>query len=63
MNKSSETIKATFNPDAAFDIEMNPVPWQREAAELREALVTRQTPLLVTRELELRGRPESALHD
>ena len=41
MNKSSETIKATFNPEAVFEIELNLVPWQREAAELREALTTR----------------------
>ena len=63
MNKSSETIKATFNTEAAFDIELNPVPWQREAAELQEGLVTRRILPLIPRELESRGRPESALHD
>ena len=63
MNKSSETITAKLNPEAAFYIELNTVPWQPEVGELREAFVTRQTPLLVMRELESRGRPESALHD
>ena len=63
MSKSSETIKATFNPEAAFDIELNPVPWQRETAELREGLMMRHIPLLVMRELDRRGRPESALSD
>ena len=63
MTKSSEIIKAMFNPEAAFDIEMNPVPWQREAAELQETPVTRQFLPLIPYELELRGRLESALHD
>ena len=63
MKQSSETIKATFNPEATFDIELNRVPGQREAAELRESPVTRQFLPLIPHELEWRGRPESALHD
>ena len=63
MSKSCKTIKATFDPEAAFDIKLDPVPWRREAAEFKEGLMTRQAPLLVMGELESRGRPESALHD
>ena len=56
MDKSSETIMSTFNPETAFDIELNPVPWQGESAEFRGRLMTRHAPLLVMRELELRKR-------
>ena len=63
MNKSSETIEATFDPKAAFDLELNPGPWQREAAQFREGLMTLPTPLLIPRELEFRGRPESDRRD
>ena len=63
MKASSETIKAAFNPETAFDIELYAQQQQRMAVELQEALLTQQSLPRVPRELELRGRPESALHD